>query len=174
MSVLMDNKTPWHKEPMVWLLIALPLSAVIGGALTIWFAANNADPLVSEAYHKEGMTTLQVIDRDIKATELGVSAQLMSEKGQLSVQLDGRFATAPESLTLAVIHPTDAGADIYLSLMPTSAGTYLGPLPELASGKRRLVLTPGAGDWQLTGEWTAPFSGKLHLKAGKSNSSTHP
>lgn len=170
----MEKHTPWRKEPMVWLLIALPLSAVIGGALTIWFAANNADTLVSEAHRKEGMATYQVHDADRQAVELGAEAHLLIQGELLTVHLGGRFATPPASLTLALIHPTEANADLQLTLLPAADGTYQGPLPSLAEGRRRLILSPASGGWQLTGEWSAPFTGELRLRAGQPNSSTSP
>lgn len=170
----MDKKTRWHKEPMVWLLIALPLSAVIGGALTIWLAAHNADPLVSDDYYKVGMAPLQRTERDVKATALGLSAELQSQGGSLHVRLAGNLASPPQGLTLVLAHPSDATADVHLFLMPAAPGTYQGPLPDLPAGKRRLILEPTTGEWRLTGEWQAPFSGARQLAANQPNSSTSP
>ena len=39
------SQSPW-RNPMVWLVVALPLSAVIAGFITLWIAAHGADPLV--------------------------------------------------------------------------------------------------------------------------------
>lgn len=52
-------KRPWWKEPMVWLVAGLPLSAVIAGLTTVWIAANNADTPLTDQYRKEGMTTVE-------------------------------------------------------------------------------------------------------------------
>lgn len=170
----MDKKSLWHKEPMVWLLIALPVTAVIAGLLTVWIAARNADALVSDEYYKIGMAPLQRTERDVNATALGLSAELLSQAGNLHVRLAGRIATPPQSLTLVLAHPSDEKADVQLYLMQVTPGTYQGPLPELPAGKRRLVLEPAAGDWRLTGEWQAPFTGALQLAATQLDSSTNP
>lgn len=34
---------PWYREPWVWLLIALPFSAIVGCAITIWLALSHPD-----------------------------------------------------------------------------------------------------------------------------------
>ena len=39
---------PWFREPWVWFIIALPASAVIGCAITIWLAITRPDFLVVE------------------------------------------------------------------------------------------------------------------------------
>lgn len=38
-----NNHWPWYREPMVWLVIALPASAVVAGLVTLWIAAKGAD-----------------------------------------------------------------------------------------------------------------------------------
>jgi|688.fasta_scaffold595031_3 hypothetical protein len=49
-----EKRSPW-KEPMVWLLIGLPTTAVIASLVTAWIASNGADPLVNEPHHKVGL-----------------------------------------------------------------------------------------------------------------------
>lgn len=49
-----EKSSPW-KEPMVWLLIVLPLTAVIASLTTAWIAADGADTLVNEPHHKVGL-----------------------------------------------------------------------------------------------------------------------
>jgi hypothetical protein len=29
---------PWHREPMVWLMLAIPALTVVGGFVTLWLA----------------------------------------------------------------------------------------------------------------------------------------
>lgn len=49
-----QKSSPW-KEPMVWLLVVLPLTAVIASLATAWIAADGADTLVNEPHHKVGL-----------------------------------------------------------------------------------------------------------------------
>ncbi len=37
---------PWYREPWPWVLIALPLLAVVAGFATLWLALSNPDYLV--------------------------------------------------------------------------------------------------------------------------------
>ena len=47
-------KKPWYREPWVWLMIALPASAVVGGIITIYLAVSTSDGLVVDDYYKRG------------------------------------------------------------------------------------------------------------------------
>ncbi len=49
-----DKKSAW-REPMVWLLIGLVMTAVIASLVTTWIAYQGADTLVSEPHHKVGL-----------------------------------------------------------------------------------------------------------------------
>jgi hypothetical protein len=40
---------PWYREPMVWLVIGIPLAAVIGGLVTLGLAIQGGDALVTTA-----------------------------------------------------------------------------------------------------------------------------
>ena len=40
------QQRPWYREPWVWVLIAFPLLAVVGCAITIWLALSHPDYLV--------------------------------------------------------------------------------------------------------------------------------
>ncbi|TAK53620.1 MAG: hypothetical protein EPO25_09960 [Gammaproteobacteria bacterium] len=40
---------PWYREPMVWLVIAIPFAAVIGGLVTLGLAIRGGDALVTTA-----------------------------------------------------------------------------------------------------------------------------
>jgi len=160
---------------MVWLIIALPLSAVVAGFLTIWIANHYADTLVSDDYYKVGMAPLQHTERDDLAAALGVQAELIGQPGLLRVRLAGQFANPPQTLDLLLAHPSQASEDIQLNLNAVSPGVYEVALPEIAPGKRRLVLGAGVSDsWRLSGEWQAPFHGTLSLTPPLSYSSTRP
>lgn len=171
MSTMLDKKTPWWSEPMVWLIIALPISAVIGGTLTVWIAYHFADTPVREGYAKEGMGYRMVVDRDRKAVELGIAATLAAEPGRLGLELAGRFDTPPANLTLTLAHPTDSRQDMVLMLQPIGAGHYSAAYAAIPAGKRNLELTPGDKSWRVTGQWQAPFTGSMQLTAAAQLSS---
>lgn len=160
-----EKPTHWWREPWPWFLMALPLSAVIGSLATAWIAAKDPDPLVTEDYYKEGLAIHQVVEREAKATELGLEAMLSAGNDQVTLQLAGRIAERPATLQLFLTHPTKAGQDTVLTLHAGQDGLYRAALPILSAGKRRLSLEPKDRGWRLSGQWEAPFIGQMKLEA---------
>jgi hypothetical protein len=173
MNATLEPKSRWQAEPMVWLLIALPVTAVIASAVTIWLAAKNADSLVTEKYVKEGLAVRQIADPDLKAAQLGAMAELRANPGELSLRLTGRFATAPQQLVLTLAHPTDPGQDMVLQLAATGDNEYSTRYAAIPAGKRRLELSPTDRAWRITGQWQAPFTGATRLAAPARFSTQH-
>lgn len=179
MNAITERKSTWWSEPMVWLLIALPLSAVIGSGVTVWLAASNADTLVLEEHVKEGFAVRQVADRDRKAAELGAGATIKAAPGMLTLHLEGRFPAAPKNLILTLAHPSDPAQDMVLLLAPGDGGDYTATYAAIPAGKRHLELTPGDKAWRITGQWQAPFTESTRLAVSISfsapqHSSTQP
>lgn len=173
MNTLLEKKSTWWSEPMVWLIIVLPVTAVIASITTYWLASSNADTLVTEQYVKEGFAVRQVADRDLKAAELGVGATLNAEPGRLTVDLEGRFEVLPRNLVLTLAHPSDPNMDMVLLLEPAGESTYTTVYATIPAGKRHLELTPGDKAWRITGQWQAPFSGSTRLVASTQFSTQH-
>lgn len=46
---------PWWRQGAVWLLLAAPAAAVVGGAATAWVAASQADPVVARDAYRRGV-----------------------------------------------------------------------------------------------------------------------
>jgi hypothetical protein len=91
-----ESKRPWWREPMVWLIAGLPLTAVVAGLTTAWIAAHNADSLISDGYVKQGFALVQQTqESDRMATRLGVSAQLRAEGHVLKVGIEHGHAPMP-------------------------------------------------------------------------------
>lgn len=174
MTDLLGRKRHWWKEPMVWLIIALPLAAVVGGLVTAWIAARGSDSLVAEDYYKQGLAIHQVLERDARAVQLGLAADLQVAGGRIEVRLSGRLDAYPDRLTLNVVHPTRAADDRTIPLAAAALGIYRGELPTPAAGQRRLVLEPEDHAWRLTGRWMGPFTGSTTLQPVQPDLPTHP
>lgn len=160
---MIDKKSSWRSEPMVWLLIALPLSAVLASAVTIWIANHHADTLVKEDYVKEGFAVRQASERDRLAANLGLSAKVNILPGGLSIDLTGHAHPLPERLALTLAHPTDPNQDMVVSLQSEREGHYTANFAEIPSGKRHLELAPLDKSWRLAGLWQAPLAGSMLL-----------
>jgi hypothetical protein len=172
MNTMLEKKSVWWSEPMVWLIIALPVSAVLGCAATIWLATTNADTLVTEEHFKDGLAVHQVVDRERKAASLGAGATLSAEPGRLVLNLAGRFEIPPRNLVLTLVHPADPGMDMVLLLEPEDTLRYVAAFSTLPAGKRLLVLEPNDKAWRIGGQWQAPFTGSTQLSASDPTPST--
>lgn len=146
-----QSSKPWFKEPWPWLLAIMPITAVIAGSFTLWFAITSDDGLVVDDYYKQGKAINLMLERDREAHALGIQAQLAARGSSLRLKLAGRFPP-PGVLTLKIIHPTRGGDDHEVRLSWDGAD-YSGHLPHLAGSHYNLQLTPEHGDWRLTGTW---------------------
>lgn len=164
---------PWYRQFWPWFLIALPASVVVAGFFTLYLAIKYSDDLVSDNYYRDGLAINQQLSQDIRATELFLSAILdfEGEAGAafdvLALELKSGLPTfaMPATLTLYLLHPTDAGADQVVELIAAGGGRYRGQLPPLTVQRVYLRLIPAVvvGDaseqgkaqtapWRLTGE----------------------
>lgn len=164
----------WWKVPMVWMLVALPLTAVVAGIATVVIAFNNQDGLVTSDVQKLGFTTTQIKERETKAASLGLSARLTVGGPSLVLSIAGHGL--PENLTLRLVHPTLMGKDQFLQFVRfgQEEGMYKATSAQAFEGKRVLVLEPSDGAWRLVGAWPAAMqTGEIALVAGNSNPPPH-
>ena len=146
-------RTHWYREPWPWILIGLPLSAVIAGIATLIIAIENQDGLVAEDYYKQGLAINRVLAREKRASDLSLSAQMMVSGERIRIRLDGAGAF-PDGIKLRFVHPTRAGEDREVDLNSIAAGWYEGILPPLSNGHWRLQIEDAQSTWRLTGTWT--------------------
>ncbi len=163
-TVRPDRERPWHREPMVWLIITLPLSAVIAGLSTVVIAHHGSDPVVADEFRREGLAVLHDPTRDQAAMRLGVSADLDIADSRLIVRLESGRAARPGHVVVVLSHATRAQFDRLITLALLPDGRYGAPLPALAAGHWHLELSPADRAWRLTGEFIdSPHA--LHLMA---------
>jgi len=158
-----SGPTPWHREPWVWLLIALPLSAVIGGLVTIYIAWATSDGLVVDDYYRQGKAINRILARDQAAAAHKLQATLavdLQDK-RLLLTLQAEDYDLPERLVLSLLHPTRKGHDQQLVLMQTGAGRYTGVIRALSQGDWHVQLE--ADDWRLSGRIQVPQAAPLIL-----------
>ena len=148
-------KLIWYREPWPWILIFLPLSAVVASFITIWLAVSSADGLVEDDYYKQGIGINKTLQRDQVAQALALNATMsLSDDGKtLSVKLSGKLPNMPETLALSMVHPTQSGRDLHLNLSGGAEGIYSTAFPGASKNHWRLILESPAGDWRLTGLW---------------------
>jgi hypothetical protein len=155
-----DSK-PWYRQPWVWFLIALPMTAVVGGLVTIYIAATTSDGLVVDDYYKRGKAINMDLARDRAAAGHRLQARLAVDLQSRRVTLDMQATdyTLPAAVSLAILHPTQAGRDQQVELQLNAAGRYGGTVAALTQGRWHVQLA--ADDWRLSGVLQLPQAGPL-------------
>jgi len=158
------EKNPWYREPWVWLMIALPMSAVIGGMITIYLAVSTSDGLVVDDYYKRGKAINMDLARDEAAAryQLQATIDLNLRDNLMQIQLQSAAETLPKQLTFSLLHPTQPGRDQVIVLRHAGDGVYYGDIDEVARGNWYLQLE--ADDWRLSGKMQIPLLDKLVLQ----------
>ncbi len=159
------RERPWYREPMLWLVIAIPALTVVGGLTTVVIAYLKSDTVVADEYRKEGLAINRDPTRDRAAQRLGVGATLGVEGGTLLVRLEPGSAPTPAQLVVLFSHATRAEQDRLVTLRATDDGRYAAPLAPLAAGHWYLELSPADRGWRLTGEFVDRFD-TLTLRPG--------
>lgn len=148
MNEPVPRKLPWHREPLVWLVIAFPLAAVLGGIATLVIAMRSWDGLVVDDYYKKGLEINKVIARDDAALAAGFEAEMLLDPDRVTIALSStRGAALPASLKVSFIHATLAGMDRSLDLSRDDTGRYSAPMAPLPPGHWHVhIETP---EWRI-------------------------
>jgi hypothetical protein len=151
--------------------MAGPFVVVVAGVTTAWLAIRSNDGLVADDYYKQGLAINQQLERDHKASELGVQAQVLRSGMQIRALLAGGGQTKlPDKLRLRLSHPTRAGMDQAIELAAEGQGVFNGKLSADISGRWHVVLEDPSGQWRLQGDWLADAMEPLQLGAGVATS----
>jgi len=146
---------PWYRQFWPWFLILLPAMSVAGGIVTIFVATSHPEAMVVDDYSRIGLTTQRQFERDRRAAERDMSAQLRvtAEPSEVQVRLEGGDPL-PDHLVLLLSHPTRAEADRRL-LLPGFGEAYSARLDAPLTGRWYVQIEPPDGDWRLAGELLA-------------------
>lgn len=157
------DKKPWHRHPWVWLMIALPMTAVIGGMVTLYIAVTTSDGLVVDDYYKRGKAINRDLARDRAATEHRLQARLDIDLQyqRVSLVLQAQDYVLPGAVTLAIMHPTQPGHDQQVTLQKVAADRYAGTTTGLGRGRWYVQLA--ADDWRLSGALRLPSAATVVL-----------
>jgi uncharacterized protein len=140
----------WFKEAYVWLLISFPLAAVIAGVITITLAIQSDDGLVVDDYYKQGLAINRKLERDRKASDYQLSANLQYARDNEKVRLilNGNSAfTYPDELRLSFLNASRAGEDKEIVLMRNNDNTFTASNPELNRGNWHVLIEDD--EWRL-------------------------
>lgn len=150
-----DDNRPWYRHRWPWLLISVPATSAVLGVIMLTLALQSDDGLVADDYYKQGLGINQRLDRQARAHQLGLRANVSvnQERDAVRVLLHGQV-TDSGSLVLRLVHPTRAGEDQNIELTHLGGQVYQGSLPPLAAGRWHIVLeNQPESTWRLNGVW---------------------
>ena len=156
---------PWYRQPLVWMLIAIPASSVVVGMALLWLAAASYDGLVVDDYYKRGLEINRDLERDRSAERLGLSAKVVLDAQSGGVQArilsDDTGALLPDRVILRLLHPTRSGMDQRIDLQLQGKGIYRGTSERLEAGRWHLQLE--TEQWRIVGRLPVPGTGLSDL-----------
>jgi len=160
----MNTSRAWYREPLVWLIVSFPLTAVIAGFFTLYLAIQSKDGLVVDDYYQKGKEINMSLARDRAAAQRGLRAGVTLDAAKQNVVLQlsaSRGQSLPDRLDLRWLHATRAGFDREQLLTRSADGRYRNVLPELASGHWYVQIE--AQDWRLQGSLHIPGDVQIEL-----------
>lgn len=153
----MNMPRPWYAEPMLWLVIAIPLLTVLAGITTVAIASVSGS---SDAVIDPVRRTAQVQDRALAGDRMAAHLKLAAvgtidaATGALQLTLEAA-PSADERLALTFAHPVRASQDRSVILVPDGVRGWLGRAEIDAGHDWNLVLTPAGESWRLVGRFRA-------------------
>ncbi|MDP3032473.1 MAG: FixH family protein [Rhodocyclaceae bacterium] len=167
-TTINQNSKSWYREPWPWLLMILPFTAIVLGAMLLWLAISTNDGLVTEDYYKQGQMVAETLVQSRRAQELGIAAGLRMTHDSIRVRLTARQADTPMPPALAVMlsHPTRAGLD-QQSLLRPDGDAYVGYLQLPASGHWLVLIEDEAKTWRLMGSVVLPAANETLIGGGQ-------
>ena len=143
-----------------------PFVVIVAGVITAWLAVTSNDGLVSDDYYKQGMTVNQRLQRDHRAAELGVKADMMFSGTSVRLLLTAKDHNAyPDKIVIRMMHPTQAGMDQNVQMTSEGQGFYSGKMSTLPTGRWHVSIEEPSGQWRLQGDWLAESVEPLRLTA---------
>ncbi|MCY3768439.1 MAG: FixH family protein [Gammaproteobacteria bacterium] len=162
------RQRPWHHEPMVWLVVAIPATAVVVGVALLVLSIKHYDGLVADDYYRQGLGINRSLELRQQAAELGLSGEVGFDYDSRRVTITLRGSDSlrmPPSISMNLRHSTRSGWDRRNQLAHTGEGVFTGELPELVEGKWYVQLE--STEWKMTGVLTLPLAEKgARIRAG--------
>ncbi len=168
-NTLRPPVAPWYTHRWPWLLMLAPVLAMIGTAISVWFAMGTPNAMVVDDYYKQGKAINQDLRRDRMASSLGLvfNVRHNAAAGRLEGQLSshGKPLVAPFHIRLA--HPTQPEKDRVLEALPDGQGLFSARVPGLEATHWQVVVEGGARDWRLAHSWSPAKDAELVIHADK-------
>lgn len=149
------RSTSAWRQPMVWLIAAIPLASVAATVALIAVAGGaGATDDIAEQVHRTAQVQVADLSADTRAQVLGLRAHVERGTHGLHVRLVAGAIEPGIPLQLALRHPTLAAEDRELALLRDGDG-WTSDVPVDLGHDWNLQLGPPDGRWRLQGRWQA-------------------
>lgn len=140
---------PAWRQPMFWLVLAIPVATLVAGWHLLGVAGGErAVDSTPDEVKRTAQVQMVDLSADETAARLALQAQLIAGPG--SLRLAGELDADP--LHLQLVHPADSRLDRVLLLRREGQDWQGEPLPD-AGIAWHLRLQPTDGRWRLVGRW---------------------
>lgn len=158
-------KEPWYRQPLVWMIIAIPSSAVLMGAVMLSLSISSFDGLVTDDYYKKGKEINRVLERDSYARAYELSATVtLDASGEVMAELEHEPGLLrPNQIELKFLHRTRSGLDRTVILEAVGSQHYRGRIEPL--DKSHWLVQLETENWRINGQVTLPDSKIFTLSA---------
>ena len=147
----MTPRAPW-REPMVWLVFALPAAVLAAAAWTIATAAGGTDVARADVRRTAQIQT-EDIAADIAAARRALHGDVRVDGHDIVVRLAGDVDD--EAVQLSLQHPVDAARDRVLTLRRDGDGWRATADGVVAPHAWHVAVTGDDGRWRLHGRLAA-------------------
>ena len=145
-----SQRAAW-REPMVWLMVGLPLASVVTGFMLLAAAlrAGGADEVDDRVQHR-AQAQVSELAPDERAGDMQLAALLQLRPGRVELLPINGALPRGQTLQLSLRHPTDSSQDRSIQLLPTAPGW--GADISLPNGHDWVLrLAPADEAWRLVG-----------------------
>lgn len=152
----------WYQEPLLWLVIGLPLVAVLGSSISVSLAFIHADTVLGDGERNDELSIRRDDSADQTASRLGVQATLEEQQGVWVVHLLPGQAPLADQLVITLSDPHHPQNDQRLRFNRSLGHDYLGTKPKLSwqneaeanpSTRVDIEIAPPDHNWRLLATW---------------------
>lgn len=159
-----NNKRPFWREPMMWLVMGLPAVVVVACIWLVVVASRDSSDSVGDVVKRTAQIQVADLSPDARAKELGLSALVRIEEGYVEVlPVTGDFAR-DQPLRVVLRHPIVAASDIELRAEPSDNGWRV-DTDVARENDWNLELMPEGMAWRLKGRLPRGEARAAHLPA---------
>lgn len=154
---------PWYKQIWPWLLIAIPLFAILRAVHTVYLMNQQSPDLVVDEYYTEGKAINQNLAKYKEAASRNLQGKILLA-GNKAVVTFATNAALDDTIVLDFTHATLAANDFQVEAQRSGESMYVAELPATLSGKWNLIVHDSATQWKLRAELTLPITTEIALR----------